>query len=193
MILLLPLKVEWDQHVVLVANKVDLVDKRVISEVKGRQKAKDYEIPLYFEASALTGLNVEDVFAKLDKICLERVRKEERLDRCKALQVFKKASSARLDNGIQFNVTAYFEALNELERTLRENAEKSKPLIDVGFAVYSNAKAAMEKSEIPSSERPAVTKLLKDVTKIIIDYKEIQESKPAVELPGKSIAFQKVR
>jgi small GTP-binding protein len=50
--------------VVVVANKVDLQDSRVVGTEEGEEYAKAIK-SLYVESSALTGQNVEDAFAKL--------------------------------------------------------------------------------------------------------------------------------
>jgi Ras-related protein Rab-2A len=49
---------------VVVANKVDLADSRVVSREEGEQYAKEHEF-LYVESSALTGENVEEAYVDL--------------------------------------------------------------------------------------------------------------------------------
>lgn len=49
---------------VLVANKTDLVDERVITEAEGRAKAKLLGAS-YVEASALAGVGVQEAFAEV--------------------------------------------------------------------------------------------------------------------------------
>ena len=46
---------------VLVCNKVDLGEDREVSEEEGKQHALDHELK-YFEVSAKTGQNIEEVF-----------------------------------------------------------------------------------------------------------------------------------
>jgi small GTP-binding protein len=49
---------------VIVANKVDLADSRVVSKEEGEKYAKKHKF-LYVESSALTGENVEEAYAAL--------------------------------------------------------------------------------------------------------------------------------
>ena len=50
----------------LIGNKIDMTDKRKISKEKGEELAEEYKIP-FFEASAKTGENVDEVFKALYK------------------------------------------------------------------------------------------------------------------------------
>jgi len=50
--------------IVLVANKIDLTDERVISTELGKDKAKAWQCP-YIEASAKTRINVDECFTQL--------------------------------------------------------------------------------------------------------------------------------
>ena len=50
----------------LIGNKIDLVDKRKISKEKGIELAEEYKL-LFFEASAKSGENVDEVFKALYK------------------------------------------------------------------------------------------------------------------------------
>lgn len=50
--------------IILVGNKNDLDDKREVSYEQGRDLAKDFDIP-FFETSAKTGREVDDVFKKV--------------------------------------------------------------------------------------------------------------------------------
>ena len=50
----------------LIGNKIDLVDKRKISKEKGLELAEEYKLP-FFEASAKSGENVDEVFKALYK------------------------------------------------------------------------------------------------------------------------------
>jgi small GTP-binding protein len=58
---------------VLVANKVDLEDSRVISTNEGEEYAKKNNF-IYVESSALTGENVEDAYVNLCRIMVEDSR-----------------------------------------------------------------------------------------------------------------------
>lgn len=58
--------VERDFPLIIVANKVDLEDSRVVTKEEGETWAKEQDY-LYVESSALTGENVEEAFAQLCK------------------------------------------------------------------------------------------------------------------------------
>ncbi|MHA2020682.1 MAG: GTP-binding protein [Candidatus Thorarchaeota archaeon] len=55
---------------VVVANKVDLADSRVVSKEEGEKYAKKHKF-LYVESSALTGENVEETYVALCRIILK--------------------------------------------------------------------------------------------------------------------------
>jgi small GTP-binding protein len=56
--------------IVLLANKVDLVDERVITKEDGLQFVKDNNLNGYLETSALLGKNIDDAFQILAKSTL---------------------------------------------------------------------------------------------------------------------------
>ena len=56
--------------IILLANKVDLVDERVITREMGEQFARENNLVGYLETSALTGQNVEEAFNILAKTSL---------------------------------------------------------------------------------------------------------------------------
>ena len=53
--------------IILLANKVDLVDERIISEEEARKFVEDHNLQGYIETSALTGQNVDEAFRMLAK------------------------------------------------------------------------------------------------------------------------------
>ena len=55
---------------VVVANKVDLVDSRAVTTEEGETYAKEHDF-LYVESSALTGENVEDAYIQLCRRMIE--------------------------------------------------------------------------------------------------------------------------
>ena len=54
---------------VLIGNKVDLEADRQVSKYKGEELAKRYQIP-FFETSAKTGENVEEMFQTLGSLII---------------------------------------------------------------------------------------------------------------------------
>ncbi|MHA1359944.1 MAG: Rab family GTPase [Candidatus Helarchaeota archaeon] len=60
---------------VLVGNKADLVDKRVVSEEQGRAMADETGAIEYIETSAKTGDNVEAAFEKIIKTIVQQFKK----------------------------------------------------------------------------------------------------------------------
>ncbi len=65
-----------DVPMVVVANKVDLIESRVVSEKEGKEYAEQYDY-LYVESSALTGLNVEEAYAALCRVMIESSKKSQ--------------------------------------------------------------------------------------------------------------------
>ena len=61
---------------ILVANKCDVSgDKRVVSRERAQAQADEFGLKT-METSALSGLNVEDVFFEMGKLALERIESE---------------------------------------------------------------------------------------------------------------------
>lgn len=61
---------------ILVGNKSDMKDKRSVSYGSGEALAREYGIP-FFETSAKTGSNVEEVFMCIAQSVLQRLKEEE--------------------------------------------------------------------------------------------------------------------
>jgi Ras-related protein Rab-8A len=53
----------------LVANKIDLEDERVVQEREGQALANKYGVP-FMEISARTGLHVNTMFSKMGELLL---------------------------------------------------------------------------------------------------------------------------
>ena len=69
-----------DVPIVLVGNKIDLEDTRVVPADDVQKYSKDQKLP-YFETSAKTDVKVSDVFTKLAELILEtELSKDESLD-----------------------------------------------------------------------------------------------------------------
>lgn len=64
-----------DFPVIVVANKCDLIEARIVDREEGEEWAKEHG-HLYVESSALTGENVEKSFETLCKIIIEDAMKE---------------------------------------------------------------------------------------------------------------------
>lgn len=60
---------------ILVGNKCDMADKRVISTQRGQDLANEYGIP-FFECSAKSSINVEESFMSLAHDCFNRIKNE---------------------------------------------------------------------------------------------------------------------
>lgn len=60
---------------ILVGNKCDMADKRVISTQRGQDLANEYGIP-FFETSAKSSINVEESFMSLARDCFNRLKNE---------------------------------------------------------------------------------------------------------------------
>jgi len=63
-------------RIILVANKIDLKDMRIIDEDRGKELALQYGIE-YFETSAKTGANVETAFAYLARQIYYQILEQE--------------------------------------------------------------------------------------------------------------------
>lgn len=63
--------------IVLVGNKADLTDSRVISEEEGRQFCEKNRLDLFFEASAKDGQNAEYIFSQSAKLLYDEDNGEE--------------------------------------------------------------------------------------------------------------------
>ncbi len=80
-----------DVKVVIVANKIDLEKERKITTEEGMQAASKYGLP-FFECSAKSGMNVQEIFQKIGSDILEKIGKN-RLDTMES-----QANSNNLDN-----------------------------------------------------------------------------------------------
>ena len=62
-------------HLILVGNKMDLKEKRVISTEKGKKLAEKYELT-FFESYDLTGENINTIFFNACKVINENITNE---------------------------------------------------------------------------------------------------------------------
>ena len=60
-------------QIILVGNKKDLNDERIVSEEEGRKVAENYNFK-FFETSAITGENVNETFQKLFEIIVKKFK-----------------------------------------------------------------------------------------------------------------------
>ena len=75
--------------VILVANKIDLADERVISTAEGESYALQKDVSFY-ETSAKTGQNVVDVMAELANLILLEKKKARVVPETKPIKLLKK-------------------------------------------------------------------------------------------------------
>lgn len=67
-------------YIVLVANKIDCEDDRVISSNMGEAKTKELGINLYHETSAMNGTGINKMFINLCKVDLYEMEKQLKID-----------------------------------------------------------------------------------------------------------------
>ena len=63
-------------EVFLVANKIDLLDSRLVTKEEGEQLAKKYKMT-YFECSARSGLNVDEMFHQTASIIYNKINNQQ--------------------------------------------------------------------------------------------------------------------
>lgn len=61
--------------IVLVGNKVDLSDRREVSTQEGKDLA-DKNKMMFFESSAKTGFNIDEVFTESAKVIAQKIREK---------------------------------------------------------------------------------------------------------------------
>ena len=61
--------------IILVGNKIDLVDSRKISKEDGEFLANKFKAIRYIDTSAKTGLNIDEIFASIVRVLRERNNK----------------------------------------------------------------------------------------------------------------------
>ena len=57
-----------DIKVFLIGNKIDLDDKRVVMKETAENFQKDYDLDLFMETSARTGMNAQELFVEAAKL-----------------------------------------------------------------------------------------------------------------------------
>ena len=60
-----------DTKIFLIGNKADLEESRVIKKEQGEKLKEEFDIDYFIEASAKTGLNVQEIFVKAAKILFQ--------------------------------------------------------------------------------------------------------------------------
>lgn len=61
-----------DVEIIIVGNKCDKIDERIISKDRGENIAKFYNIP-FLETSAKENININETFITLARILIEKV------------------------------------------------------------------------------------------------------------------------
>ena len=57
-----------DIKVFLIGNKVDLEESRLVPKEKALQFKKDFDLDLFMETSAKTGLNTQEIFVEAERV-----------------------------------------------------------------------------------------------------------------------------
>ena len=75
-----------DINILLIGNKADLEDKRVISKDMANDLCEKNKIKIFFESSAKTGFNVKNIFIEAAKVLYERhIKFKDRLSRLESI------------------------------------------------------------------------------------------------------------
>ncbi len=84
-----------DIKIFLIGNKADLEDQRKVPTEKAESFKNDYELDLFMETSAKTGMNAQELFAEAAKLLFE--------DYCKykIVKSKKEGEQLKLDNNKQ--------------------------------------------------------------------------------------------
>ena len=69
-----------DIKVFLIGNKVDLEENRQVPSEKAEKFKEEYELNLYMETSAKTGLNAREIFIKAAKTLINDYNKFKKMD-----------------------------------------------------------------------------------------------------------------
>ncbi|KAK8803810.1 hypothetical protein WA158_001504 [Blastocystis sp. Blastoise] len=82
-----------DIRVVLVGNKIDLMQHRMVTYDEGKELADQFGIP-FFETSAATGQNIDDTFEAMVQECLQaksdiKIPKEKEKEKNKTIEIKK--------------------------------------------------------------------------------------------------------
>ena len=56
-----------DIKIFLIGNKIDLVDTRIVTTEEAKKFQTDFELNLYMETSAKTGVNAKEIFIEASK------------------------------------------------------------------------------------------------------------------------------
>ena len=84
-----------DAKIILIGNKADLENERVVSYEEANKYAKDYKFILFFETSAKTGLNTKKVFIEAAIKLYEEHKKYKESESSIDLELSEKGSSIK--------------------------------------------------------------------------------------------------
>ena len=76
-----------DIKIFLIGNKVDLDDERQVQSEQGEKFKQEYDLNLYMETSAKTGLNAKEIFIEAAKILYKEYNQYKKVDEEKKIRL----------------------------------------------------------------------------------------------------------
>ena len=76
-----------DIKIFLIGNKVDLDDERQVPSEQGEKFKQEYDLNLYMETSAKTGLNAKEIFIEAAKILYKEYNQYKKVDEEKKIRL----------------------------------------------------------------------------------------------------------
>ena len=74
-----------DIKVFLIGNKIDLVDSRTVTTEEAKKFQTDYELNLYMETSAKTGVNAKEIFIEAARVLYKEYNQYKKVDEKKKI------------------------------------------------------------------------------------------------------------
>ena len=76
-----------DIKVFLIGNKIDLVDSRTVTTEEAKKFQTDYELNLYMETSAKTGVNAKEIFIEAARVLYKEYNQYKKVDEEKKIKL----------------------------------------------------------------------------------------------------------